>query len=146
MNCKLFESELKVMEILWNEGEKASRPSDGSVCQRQTSTVQIKDLDRGTVSAKRIAEVLKEQVGWSKTTTYTVLKKCVDKGAIERVEPGFLCRAKITREQAQRYETNELIDRMYGGRADQLVAALLDGGRLGAEEIARLRRLVDGQE
>ena len=120
LDCTLFESELKVMEVLWNESEKAS--------------------------AKRIAEVLKEQVGWSKTTTYTVLKKCVDKGAIERTEPGFLCRARITREEAQRYETDELIDRMYGGRADRLVAALLDGGRLGAEEISRLRRLVDGLE
>ena len=116
---KLFESELKVMEVLWSEGE---------------------------ANAKRIAEVLKEQVGWSKTTTYTVIKKCVDKGAIERREPGFLCRAKITREQVQRCETDELIDRMYGGRADKLVAALLDGGRLSAEEIERLRRLVDGLE
>ena len=116
---KLFESELKVMEVLWSEG---------------------------TASAKRIAEVLKEQVDWSKTTTYTVIKKCVDKGAIERTEPGFLCRAKISREQVQRYETDELIDRMYGGRADKLVAALLDGGRLGAEDIDRLRRLVDGWE
>ena len=120
MACKLFESELKVMEVLWNEGEK--------------------------VSAKRIAEILKEQVGWSKTTTYTVIKKCVDKGAIVRTEPGFLCRAAITRQEAQRHETDELIDRMYGGRADHLVAALLDGGRLGAEEIERLRRLVDGLE
>ena len=119
MNCKLFESELKVMEILWREGES---------------------------SAKRIAQLLKEQVGWSKTTTYTVLKKCVDKGAVEREEPGFLCRAKIVREQVQRYETDELIDRMYGGRADQLVAALFNGGRLSSEEIARLRRLVDEQE
>ena len=119
MDCKLFESELKVMEVLWNEGE---------------------------ANAKRIAEVLKEQVGWSKTTTYTVIKKCVDKGAIVRTEPGFLCRAAITREEAQRHETDELINRMYGGRADHLVAALLDGGRLGAEEIERLRRLVDGLE
>ena len=119
MNCKLFESELKVMEVLWTEGE---------------------------ASAKRIAEVLKEQVGWSKTTTYTVLKKCIDKGAIERTEPGFICRAKITQAEAQRYETDELVNRMYGGRADRLVAALLDGGRLSAEEIERLKRLVDGLE
>ena len=116
---KLFESELRVMEVLWDEGE---------------------------ASAKRIAEVLKEQAGWSKTTTYTVIKKCVDKGALERTEPGFLCRAKISREDAQKYETDELIDRMYDGRADRLVAALLDSGRLGSEEIERLRRLVDGLE
>ena len=117
MNRKLYESELKVMEVLWREGE---------------------------ASAKQIAEALKGEVGWSKTTTYTVIKKCVDKGAIERSEPGFVCRAKISREEAQRCETDELIDRMYGGRADRLVAALLDGGRIGPEELARLRALVDG--
>ena len=48
MSVKLFESELKVMEVLWKEGELA---------------------------AKEIAQRLKEQVSWSKTTTYTVLKK-----------------------------------------------------------------------
>ena len=119
MSGKLYESELKVMEVLWREGE---------------------------ASAKRIAEVLRDEVGWSKTTSYTVLKKCVDKGAVERTEPGFVCRAKVTRAEAQRYETDELIARMYGGRADRLVAALLDGGRLGPEELARLRALVEGTE
>ena len=116
---KLFDSELKVMEVLWNEGE---------------------------TSAKRIAEVLRDLVGWSKTTTYTVIKKCVDKGAIERLEPGFVCRAKISREDAQQYETNELIERMYGGSADRLVASLLSAGRLKPEEIDRLRRMVDELE
>ena len=94
---KLYESELKVMEVLWNDGE---------------------------ASAKRIAEALKEQVAWSKTTTYTVIKKCVDKGAVERVDPGFMCRAKITREDAQRYETDELIDRF--GEPPASVKGLLD--------------------
>ncbi len=116
MEDKLYESELKVMEVLWREGE---------------------------ASAKRIAEVLRAEVGWSKTTSYTVLRKCVDKGAVERTEPGFVCRAKISREQAQKRETDALIERMYGGRADRLVAALLDGGRLTQEELERLRKLVD---
>ena len=53
MEIKLFDSELKVMDILWKEGD---------------------------TSAKEIAEKLNEQVGWSKTTTYTVIKKCIDKG------------------------------------------------------------------
>ncbi len=44
---KLFDSELKIMEILWREGD---------------------------ISVKRIAEIAKEQIGWSKTTTYTNIK------------------------------------------------------------------------
>ena len=46
MEIKLFDSELKVMDILWKEGD---------------------------TSAKDIAEILNRQVGWSKTTTYTVI-------------------------------------------------------------------------
>jgi predicted transcriptional regulator len=115
MDIKLFDSELKIMEILWKEGD---------------------------LTAKRIAERTAEQIGWSKTTTYTVLKKCVEKGAIERREPNFVCHPLITRAQAQQYETRELIDRMYDGAPDQLVAALLDSRTLSREEIDRLRQLI----
>lgn len=116
MEDKIFDSELKVLELLWDGGE---------------------------MTAKDIAAQAKEQVGWSKTTTYTVLKKCVEKGLIERTEPGFHCRAAVTRQEAQRRETRGLIDRMYGGAADRLVASLLEGKALSEEEINRLRKLVE---
>lgn len=119
MNLKLFDSELRILEILW----------EVPAC-----------------SAKEIAEILKEQVGWSKTTTYTVIKKCVDKGAISRHEPGFMCRALVSRQEVQETETNQLIDRMYGGAADQLVASLLGHKRLSPQELERLRDLVGRME
>ncbi len=68
MEVKLFDSELKVMGVLWREGD---------------------------VTAKHIAEVLKEEVGWNKNTTYTLIKRCIQKGAIERSEPGFMCHALV---------------------------------------------------
>lgn len=119
MELKLYDSELKIMELLWAGGE---------------------------LSAKELAERAKAQVGWSKTTTYTVIKKCIDKGAVERREPGFVCRALVSREEAQSYETQELIDRMYGGAADQLIASLLGGRKLSAKEIERIKSLVDKLE
>ena len=115
MDCKLFDSELKIMEFLWENGER---------------------------SAKEIAQYAAKAVGWSKTTTYTVLKKCVDKGAVERTEPGFVCRALVSREEVRQAETEELIGRLYGGSADLLVASLLDGKRLTKEEIARLKERI----
>jgi len=113
---KIFDSELKILEFLWDGGE---------------------------LTAKDIAVQAKEQVGWSKTTTYTVLKKCVEKGLVERTEPGFRCRAVVSRQEAQRRETQGLIDRMYGGAADRLVASLLEGKALSADGIDRLRKLVE---
>lgn len=116
MEYKIFDSELKILEILW---------------------------ESGPLSAKEVASAAAGQVGWSKTTTYTMLKKCVEKGLVERTEPGFLCRALPTRAEVRRRETRDLIDRMYGGSPDLLVASLLDGKTLSGEEIARLRRMVE---
>ena len=116
MEIKLFDSELKIMEILWKGGE---------------------------TTARSIAETLKEQIGWSKTTTYTVIKKCIDKGVVNRKEPGFVCRPLITKEQVQEFETRELIDKMYDGVADRLVASLLNSQKLSMDEIQHLKQLID---
>lgn len=119
MELKLFDSERKVMEQLWEAGD---------------------------LSAKDLASRLHTQVGWSKTTTYTVIKKCVDKGALSRSDPGFICHPLVSREQVREQETNELINKMYGGCADKLVASLLGNHRLSQDEIGRLKQLVEELE
>lgn len=119
MEMKLYDSELKIMKILWEEGD---------------------------TTAKRLAEIMNEQVSWSKTTTYTVVKKCIKKGAVKRQDPNFLCSALITREQAQEYETTELINRMYGGAADSLIASILGRRNLTQQEIENLKQIVNELE
>ena len=112
---KLFDSELKVMDILWTEGD---------------------------VPAKHVAEVLTGELGWNKNTTYTLIKRCIKKGAIERFEPGFLCHALIPKEEVQEAETDELINKIYDGSVDKLFAALLSRKKLSAQQIERLRQMV----
>lgn len=112
---KLFDSERKVMECLWDEGD---------------------------MSAKEIAEKLERTVGWSKPTTYTIIRKCVSKDCLERIEPGFICHALITREYICSQETEALIERNYGGNADRLVASLIDNQKLSKEDIEQLKKLI----
>lgn len=112
---KLFDSELKVMDILWKEGN---------------------------VSAKHVADVLTKELGWNKNTTYTLIKRCIKKGAIERSEPNFMCHALIPKEEVQEAETNELINKIYDGSADKLFAALLSRKKLSVEEIEKLKKIV----
>lgn len=115
MALKLFDSEIKVMDILW---------------------------DKGDTTAKELAAILSAQISWSKTTSYTVIKKCMDKGAIERIDPNFVCHALVTRKQTQEQETRELVDKLFNGRDDLLIASLLGGKTLSSNDIERLRRLV----
>ncbi len=119
MEGKLFDSELKVMGVLWREG---------------------------TATASHIAQVLADEVGWNPNTTYTLIKRCIKKGAVERSEPKFTCRALVTQEEVQRIETDELIDKVYDGSADKLFAALLGRKRLSEQQIDRLKRIVDDME
>lgn len=119
MEIKLFDSELRVMNVLWNDGDR---------------------------TAKYISDVLKKEVGWNMNTTYTLIKRCIKKGAIERSEPNFMCRALIPRETVQAAETNELIDKMFDGSIDKMFAALIGGNRLSAAQIEKLKDLVKNLE
>ena len=119
MEGKLFDSELKVMGVLWKEGG---------------------------ATAKHIAGTLKEEVGWNKNTTYTLIKRCIAKGAVERSEPNFMCRALVSKEEVQQAETEELINKVYDGSADKLFAALLGRKKLSKEQIENLRQMVKDLE
>ena len=116
---KLFDSERKIMEVLWREG---------------------------TLAAGQIVKILKEEIGWNRNTTYTVIKKCVDKGAVKREEPGFMCIALISRQEVQNYETEELIERMFDGYKEKFFAAFLDGEKLSKQEVEQLKKMIDNLE
>ena len=113
---KLFDSERKIMEVLWREGE---------------------------LSAGQVVKILKEEIGWNRNTTYTVIKKCVEKGAVERKEPGFLCRPLVSRKEIQEYETEELIERMFDGSREKFFAAFLGGKKLSKKEAEQMKRMID---
>ena len=116
---KLYDSELKVMNVLWQEGD---------------------------TTAKHISDVLKDAVGWNINTTYTLIKRCIKKGAIERREPHFMCHALIPKEQVQAQETDELINKIFDGSADKLFASLLSRQKLTPEQIAKLHDLVNASD
>ena len=113
---KVHDSELKVMEVLWRDGELA---------------------------AGQLVKLLKEETGWNRNTTYTVIKKLVEKGAVERIEPHFICRPLITKEQVQQYEAVELGDKLFDGSAEAFLSAFLSGREISDDEVLRLKSLVE---
>jgi len=113
---KLFEGELKLMELLWeNEG----------------------------ATAKELALLASERIGWNKNTTYTILRKLVAKGVIERSEPNFVCRSLITREDVGRYEAQKVLRSFFGGSVKALFSSFIADGTLSDKEADELRKLID---
>ncbi len=97
---------------------------------------------KGNLTAKKISDILKDEIGWNMNTTYTVIKKCIAKGAIERSEPKFMCHALVSKETVQCAETEELIDKLFDGSPAMLFASLLGGKKLSKEQTDKLREMV----
>ena len=116
MDNKLFNSELKVMDVLWDGGDK---------------------------SAKEISDILGKEIGWNKNTTYTVIKKLETKGFIRRDEPGFICTPTVTRAEMQKREAVSLLNKVFGGSRKALFSALLEDEKLTESETDELRRLIE---
>lgn len=116
MKETLFDSEAKVMEILW---------------------------DQGPLFAKEISLIAARTIGWNKNTTYTVIKKLEAKGFLRRSEPGFLCTPLVSRNQVQKAEAATLLKRVFGGSRKALFSALLEEEPLSEEELLALRELIE---
>ena len=113
---RLAETEYRVMKQIWaNEG----------------------------ITAKELAEALRVLVGWSKTTTYTVISRCMQKNYIRREDPKFHCYSLNSREQVAEAETDALISNNFDDRPDLLVASLLGRKKLSAAQMAELYALVE---
>lgn len=113
---KLFDSEIKVMEIIW-----ANEP----------------------INAKQVSLIAAQEIGWNKNTTYTVIKKLESKGIIKRDEPGFVCTSLISHEEIQKAETQSLVDRFFGGSKNALFSALLDDEKLSEKDLQELREMIE---
>ena len=115
----LSDSERKIMEQLWKEGD---------------------------CPARQLADVMERKYGWNINATYTLIKRCIRKGALERREPGFLCHALVSWDSVRQAETEKLLDRVFDGSVDLLFSALVGSGRLSGPELERLRQRLEALE
>ncbi|WP_069999124.1 BlaI/MecI/CopY family transcriptional regulator [Cellulosilyticum sp. I15G10I2] len=115
-HIKLFDSELKIMEIIW---------------------------EKEPVTAKEVSLIAADTIGWNKNTTYTILKKLIDKKAIRRTEPDFVCTTQINKNEVQKGETRMLIEKLYNGSKKAFFAAFLKDETLTEEELAQLKEMIE---
>ena len=115
---RLHEGELNVMELLWSNK---------------------------VLAAKDISKIIKEYIGWEKNTTYTVIKRLIDKGAITREDPGFLCRAKVSKKDVQEIETKVLLSKMFNGSLTNFITEYLGNRQLTTEQVIELQRVLNRQ-
>lgn len=111
---KVFESEYRFLRLLW----------------------EVEPIRSGA-----LAELAGRELGWKPTTTYTVIKRLSQRGVLEN--SGSVVRSLVAREQIERAEIDELVEKKFDGSFPAFVAAFARGRRLSDAEAEELKRLID---
>lgn len=111
---KLYESEYRFMNIVW---------------------------EREPLKSTELARLCGERLGWKKSTCYTVLKKLADRGFVEN--ENAVVRALVTREEVQRYESGNVVDKNFDGSLPAFVTAFLKDRKLTKKEAEELKEMIE---
>lgn len=110
----LSESEYRLMDLIW-----------------RTESVNSTELVRLAL----------QELGWKKSTTYTVLKKLAEKQALCNEQAQV--RSLVKKEKVIRYESDTLLKKSFGGSVPDFVAAFLKDRKLTKQEALRLQHLIE---
>ena len=111
---KIFESEYRFCLILW---------------------------EHEPVTAVELVKLCQEQLGWKRTTTYTVIKRLGERGIVKN-EDGKVT-ALVSREEAQAREIDTLLEEKFQGSLPAFVAAFTKRQSLSGEELDEVQRMID---
>ena len=114
MAPKIFESEYRFCLILWEHEP-------------------IRSMD--------LAKLCKEKLDWSKTTTYTVIKRLSERGVIKN--ENAVVTSVISKEEAQQSEMDELMEKKFEGSLPAFVAAFAHRQKLSDAEMQEILRIID---
>lgn len=114
---KIFESEYRFCLILW-----ANEP----------------------IRSPKLVELCHDQLGWSKATTYTVIRRLAERGVL--VNENTVVRSLVSKEQAQQSRLDDLVEETFEGSIPAFIAAFSRSGRMRKEEAEQLRTLISEYE
>ena len=114
---KIYEGEYRCLNILW-ENEPIASP--------------------------KLVQLCNEKLGWKKSTTYTVIKKLIDKGIVKN--DNTIVSALVSKEEVDRQDSEELLQRTSKGNIPAFFAAFLKDRKLSREDAEHIRQIIDQME
>ena len=110
---KIFDSELRLCEILW---------------------------EHQPVKSSELVQMCAQRLGWKKSTTYTVIKRLTERGVVQT--ENAVVTARVSRDEVQRAESRAFVERNFSGSLPSFLNAFVGGRGLSAEEADELRRMI----
>ncbi len=93
------------------------------------------------ITAAQLAKLCQEQLGWKRTTTYTIIKRLSERGILSN-DSGIVT-SLISKDDAQAYEIDELVEKKFEGSLPAFIAAFTKRQDLSGDELDEVQRMID---
>ena len=93
------------------------------------------------VAATDMVKLCQEQLGWKRTTTYTVIKRLGERGVL-KLENGIVT-SLISKEKAEASEIEDLVEKKFGGSLPAFVAAFTKHQSISENDLDEMQRMID---
>lgn len=93
------------------------------------------------IASPRLVEVCKERMGWAFTTTYTVIKRLIDKKILAR--ENAIVTTLFTKEEVQEAQIDHLVEKTFDGSVPAFVAAFTKSRSISEKEVDAIQRMID---
>ena len=97
--------------------------------------------DNAPLHSGELVKLCEQELGWKKSTTYTVVRKMCEKGYISN--ENATVRVLIDKDRVQAEESTYFVDRTFNGSLPGFIAAFLGGKKISGEEAEKLKKLID---
>lgn len=89
----------------------------------------------------KLVELSQKELGWKKSTTYTVLKKLVERGVLRN--ENAVVTAVIPQDEILREESRAVVERAFEGSLPSFLAHFMGGRTLSDAEADELKAVID---
>lgn len=93
------------------------------------------------INSTKLSVLCREQLGWSRPTTYTVIRRLAERGVLKN--ENTIVSSLVSKEQVQQAEMEEMMDRTFEGSMPAFIAAFANSKRLSKDDIQQLESLIE---
>ncbi len=97
--------------------------------------------DSEPVNSTELVRICAGELGWKKSTVYTMVKKLADKGLV--VSENAVVRSLVPREEIQMQESRSFVDQTFSGSLPGFLVSFYGGKGISPEEAEELQRLIE---
>ena len=97
--------------------------------------------DNEPLPSGKLVELCRKQLGWKKSTTYTVLKKLVDRGVLRN--ENAVVTAAVSKDEVLQVESRSLVERTFEGSLPSFLAHFMGGKTISDDEADALKAIID---